>query len=343
VSGCRGPAAVVALAQDSGTILPGDPSTAPQEADPTVQPPEGLVTVGDVRVGTHDTFDRITFDLVGGGAPGHRIAYTDEPVGDASGLPVEVAGATALRVVLIGVANPGDEPQGVETFLDDVAGPDGLAILEVVNESVFEGYHTFFVGLDEQLPYVVGRLEDPTRLVIDLVRAPAGDDGTEGADGTGADHGSEPTDETEPTTDATEEVPAGGVEAGDGGSAGVHLSFRSWSGSVVCSRSSVGPPRSMPAGGVSRADAAQVPRRPLWAGTPATGRGRRMRRPPMASTVGDTVSDRGRPPCGGAFRRVTRRSHDDRTDDDDASVGHPEHGRHRHAEGDPGDPARDGL
>jgi hypothetical protein len=169
---------------------------APQEAEPTVQPPEGLVTVVDVRVGTHDTFDRLTFELVGAGAPGYRIAYTDEPVGDASGLPVDVAGASALRVVLLGVANPGDEPQEVETFLDDVAGPDGGTILE-----------------------------DPTRLVIDLVHAPAGDDGTEGADGTEVDDVSEATgdtvtDETEATTEATVVVPAGGVDAGDGGSSG---------------------------------------------------------------------------------------------------------------------------
>jgi hypothetical protein len=38
-----------------------------------------------------------------------------------------------------------------------------------------------------------------------------------------------------------------------------------------------------------------------------------------------------RPPPGSA--------HDDRTDDDDAAMGHPQYRRHRHAEGDPGDPA----
>jgi hypothetical protein len=176
--------ASTAIAQDGTTILPGEPSTASQEAEPTVPAPEGLVSVVDVRVGAHDGFDRLAFELVGDGAPGYRIAYTDEPVGDASGLPVEVVGATALQVTLIGVAIPGEEPGGATTFLDDVPGPDGGVILEVVNESLFEGYHTFFVGLDERLPFVVGRLDDPTRLVIDLVHAT--------------------------------EVPSGGVEAGEG-------------------------------------------------------------------------------------------------------------------------------
>jgi hypothetical protein len=206
-----------ALAQDSATIMPGDPSTAPQEAEPTVLAPEGLVTVVDVRVGTHDTFDRITFELVGDGAPGYRIAYTAEPTGDASGLPVEVAGSAALQVTLVGVATPGDAPEGATTFLDDVPGPDGGVILEVVNDTLFEGYQTFFVGLDEELPYVVGRLEDPTRLVIDFVHVPADDDGTTDGDG-----GTEATEdpETGSTTEGTEGVPAGGVEAGEGGSIG---------------------------------------------------------------------------------------------------------------------------
>jgi hypothetical protein len=212
--------APAAFAQDSATILPGDPSTAPQEAEPTALPPEGLVTVVDVRVGTHDTFDRVTFELVGGGAPGYRIAYTDEPTGDASGLPVEVAGSAALQVTLVGVATPGEEPDGATTFLDDVAGPDGGVILEVVNDTLFEGYQTFFVGLDEELPFVVGRLEDPTRLVIDLVHTPVEDDGTSEGDDVTETTDDEAGEESEPATDETEAVPAGGVEAGEGGATG---------------------------------------------------------------------------------------------------------------------------
>jgi hypothetical protein len=188
-----------ALAQDVAP-LSGTASTADRSAEPT----GSLLTVTDVRVGTHDGFDRITFEIAGDGEPGWRVGYEDEPVGDASGLPVEVAGSTALRVVLVGMALPGDEAEGATTFLDDVAGPQGGIALEVVNDSIFEGHHTFFVGLDERVPFRLARLPDPTRVVIDLVHGEPAEEPDDDAD----------EDEAEPTP-----VPEGGVEAGFGGAA----------------------------------------------------------------------------------------------------------------------------
>lgn len=189
-----------ALAQDVAP-LSGTASTADRSAEPTGT----RLTVTDVRVGTHDGFDRITFEVAGDGEPGWRVGYEDGPVGDASGLPVEVAGETALRVVLVGMALPGDEVDGATTFLDDVAGPEGGIVLEVVNDSVFEGHHTLLVGLDERVPYRLARLPDPTRVVIDLVHGEPADEPADDAD----------EDEAEPTP-----VPEGGVEAGFGGAAG---------------------------------------------------------------------------------------------------------------------------
>jgi hypothetical protein len=191
---------VGAVAQDVAP-LSGTASTADRSAEPT----GNLLSVTGVQVGTHDGFDRITFEVAGDGEPGWRVGYEDAPVGDASGLPVEVAGSTALRVVLVGVALPGDEVEGATTFLDDVAGPQGGSVLEVVNDSVFEGHHTFFVGLDERVPFRLARLPDPTRVVIDLVHGEAAEEVEDDADD----------DEAEPTP-----VPEGGVEAGFGGTAG---------------------------------------------------------------------------------------------------------------------------
>jgi hypothetical protein len=151
--------------------LPGEATTEPSQAEP-----EGdtLSTVTDVRVGTHDGFDRVTFDIAGGGLPGWFVEYEQDPTSDGSGLPIEVDGAYTLRVVLTGIAIPPDAE--AETFLDDVAGPDGGIITEVVNDTVFEGHHTFVVGLDERAPYRIARLDDPTRIVLDLVHdtAPVG-------------------------------------------------------------------------------------------------------------------------------------------------------------------------
>jgi hypothetical protein len=175
---------VVAMA-DSAPPLSGEASTERRVAEPSG---EGQLTTADVRVGTHDGFDRVTFELAGDSQVGWFIGYEDDPRQDGSGFEVEVAGNTTLEVRLHSIAMPGDGPEGVELFLDDVAGPPGGVILEVVNDTVFEGHHTFFIGLEEELPYRVARLDDPQRVVIDLVHA---------------------TDEAP--------VPADGVEAGLGG------------------------------------------------------------------------------------------------------------------------------
>jgi LPXTG-motif cell wall-anchored protein len=144
----------------------GDPSTGPSTAEPTA---EGLLAITDVRVGTHDGFDRVTFETAGEGHAGWRIRYDDSPVEAGRGEPIDVEGNTTLSVVLSFMAMPGDEPEGTAMFEDDVAGPEGGVIHEIVNDLVFEGEQPFYIGLDEELPYVVARLEDPNRVVIDIM------------------------------------------------------------------------------------------------------------------------------------------------------------------------------
>jgi hypothetical protein len=41
-------------------------------------------------------------------------------------------------------------------------------VLEVVEDTIFEGIHTFFAGTDEEHPFLVERLDDPQRVVIDV-------------------------------------------------------------------------------------------------------------------------------------------------------------------------------
>jgi hypothetical protein len=167
--------------------LADDASTADRSADHSGE----QISVVDVTATTHDGYDRLTFEIGGEGQAGYVIGYVDEPRSDGSGLLVDLDGDAALQVIIRSVLLPPDAPAELQPFLDDVAGPEGGVVLEVVNDTIFEGDHTFFVGLDAQLPFRVERLEDPQRIVVDLVHAEDG--------------------EVEPP------VPVDGVETGQGG------------------------------------------------------------------------------------------------------------------------------
>ncbi|MTV24785.1 hypothetical protein FTX61_05045 [Nitriliruptoraceae bacterium ZYF776] len=148
--------------------LPGDESTAEVE----VEGDGTLLTVTDVRIGRHDGFDRVVFELGGAdGRPGYFIHYVDEPQQQGSGNTVEVAGTSYLEVLVRGVALPFDRPEEIDAWEQGrLAGPEGGLVAEVVDENIFEGQQQFFIGLDGgPFGYRVDRLSDPERIVIDLV------------------------------------------------------------------------------------------------------------------------------------------------------------------------------
>ena len=55
------------------------------------------LVVTNVRVGTHEGFERIVFEFHGSGDPGWFIDYSDSPTQQGSGSPVEYTGDTALN------------------------------------------------------------------------------------------------------------------------------------------------------------------------------------------------------------------------------------------------------
>lgn len=129
-----------------------------------------LVTVTDVRLGAHDGFDRVVVETAGDGRAGYRVGYVDDPRAAGSGAPVAVPGAAALGVTLTGIALPGDAPAGTQPWdgpqRQRIAGSEVL--VELVEAVLFEGRYTFFAGVDGRAPFAVGRLEDPSRIVLDI-------------------------------------------------------------------------------------------------------------------------------------------------------------------------------
>ena len=128
--------------------------------------PSQLMVV-NVRVGSHEGFDRVVFDLVGSGEPGWFIDYTNKPSQQGSGTPVTHEGAIALNVNIDGMAYPFE--LGME---DPRLGrvPGSGNVNEVVSVGTFEGRSQFVIGLQRQTAYSVQVLEEPKRLVVDIVQ-----------------------------------------------------------------------------------------------------------------------------------------------------------------------------
>lgn len=159
----------------------GTPTAAPTEAPAdTKLPPfgqEAVESAGDgdgqllattVRLGLHEDYDRVVFDLEGKGSPGYRVDYVDQAVQDGSGQIIDVAGDAILQVVISGTRYPEENESyegGPGTYTLDAA--EGVE--EVRMSGTFEGLTQAFIGIDDEgSPFRVFTLSDPPRLVVDI-------------------------------------------------------------------------------------------------------------------------------------------------------------------------------
>ncbi len=151
---------------DAGEVLAPGIDTGPEEGEASGP----MVSVTDVRLGRHNGFDRVVFDIGGQGQAGWDVRYVDEARAAGSGAVVDVGGHAVLQVSLQHIALPPEAPPGVEPW----DGPERLQlqgpgpVVEVVEGTLFEGVHTFFIGLTERVPFQVNRFDSPQRVVLDV-------------------------------------------------------------------------------------------------------------------------------------------------------------------------------
>jgi hypothetical protein len=151
---------------DGNDAPPFPANTEPDTADPSAG---AQVTVTDIRIGRHDGFDRVVFEVDGAGTPGWDVRYVDAASSQGSGAPIEVAGEAILQVTVTGVGYP------TETGIDEWSGPNPLAVgdtetvTEVAWDTTFEGTSVAFVGLTDEVPFRVYLLEAPARVVLEVV------------------------------------------------------------------------------------------------------------------------------------------------------------------------------
>ena len=162
------------VTETTTTTSSPSPSETPDlegfSTDPVVE--NGFPELGDdigygtaVRVGSHEGYDRVTFEFSGSGTPSLQVQYTDDPRSQGSGDTVAVEGDAVLQVTVTSVAVP-DEPGPSMTTPDT----DGTVFAQV--EGIwggFEGYGETFLGIDGgERPFKVTVLQDPMRVVVDV-------------------------------------------------------------------------------------------------------------------------------------------------------------------------------
>ncbi len=121
-------------------------------------------TLTDLRLGDHDGYDRVVFELDGDGSAGWHVRYVDEATAHGSGHRVDLAGGAVLEVTLDNTLSPADS--GVEEYDGprELAGPGTIAEVELIGW--FEGYTQAFIGVDAERPFRAFALGD--RVVVDV-------------------------------------------------------------------------------------------------------------------------------------------------------------------------------
>ncbi len=122
----------------------------------------------DIRVGTHEGYDRIVFEY-DGGTPFLELDLARPPyVQDPSGLPQTVAGSPVYRITLTG-ATKYDTESGEQPYQGPTNFEPGFAqIVQFVEFGDFEATHNWYLGVNGGDCLRAFTLLDPRRLVIDI-------------------------------------------------------------------------------------------------------------------------------------------------------------------------------
>ena len=125
------------------------------------------VNIMDVRVGSHDGFDRVVFEFTDG-TPEFTLDRATPPfVQDGSGNPIEVEGESYLRLVMRGGTRQTDD--GTSSYDGSRDFDPGFPVLvDLIEGGDFEAQSTWYLGLTEESCVSVTLLEDEPRIVIDI-------------------------------------------------------------------------------------------------------------------------------------------------------------------------------
>ena len=124
----------------------------------------GTPTLVAIRASHHPGFDRIVYEFDGSVPTSHEVRYVDKLVGDASGLPVPIAGRAILRVRF----EPAQAHDAQGSTVPERKAFPLPNIMTTVRAGDFEAVTTYGIGLAKRTPFQVSTLQNPSRVVIDI-------------------------------------------------------------------------------------------------------------------------------------------------------------------------------
>ncbi len=151
--------AAIAVAPTAASAV-DNPSDPPRNARTATSAPR---LVG-VTAASHPGFDRVVWTFTGG-LPARRAAYVPRLLGDASGLPVRLAGDAVLQVTMSG-ADAHDAAGNSTAARRLVLGLPN--VIELAQSGDFEAVVTYGVGLAKAQPFHLFTLTNPSRVVLDV-------------------------------------------------------------------------------------------------------------------------------------------------------------------------------
>lgn len=154
-------------------VLHEEPDLDPSAGEPSIEPREEAGDpdsqfVHDVRVGTHDGFDRVVVEHSGDVPGGWHTAYVDDA--RARGvLGLEEPGEVVLEITIRNITPPDELSDELQTWdSGPIDGPPG-GVIEQVDAAIAGDHHVIVVGLPEELGYLAEYVDAfPGRLIIDI-------------------------------------------------------------------------------------------------------------------------------------------------------------------------------
>jgi hypothetical protein len=142
------------------------PTTPPWREGQLSEAGEAHAILQAVRTGQHEGYDRLVLEFEGG-VPSYTVRFAERQLHQCgSGFPIEVDAPHTFQIELQSVAAHDEE--GRPTVEDRDRKP-GLGVLRSARLTCdFEGVVEWVLGLDHRTEFRVFRLDEPTRLVVDL-------------------------------------------------------------------------------------------------------------------------------------------------------------------------------